>query len=96
MITKTVTADEARKNFADLMGEAKFGKGRIEVQRRGKTFCFIIGPDDMDLLEKLEEHFDNLEADEVAAAVRSGEEGTEDWRTAKERGYSGGDGATET
>jgi hypothetical protein len=49
--TKVVSADEARKNFAELLNTATYGNGRIQIMRRGKVAGFIIGPKDMAQLE---------------------------------------------
>jgi prevent-host-death family protein len=49
--TKVVTADEARKNFAELLNSATYGNERIQIERRGKVAGYIIGPKDMALLE---------------------------------------------
>ncbi len=51
MGTKVVTADEARKNFAELLNSATYGNERIQIERRGKVAGYIIGPKDMALLE---------------------------------------------
>ncbi len=46
-----VSADEARKNFAELLNSATYGNERIQIERRGKVAGYIIGPKDMALLE---------------------------------------------
>ena len=51
MGTKVVSADEARKNFAELLNSATYGNERIQIERRGKVAGYIIGPKDMALLE---------------------------------------------
>ena len=51
MGTKVVTADEARKNFAELLNSATYGNDRIQIERRGKVAGYIIGPKDMAILE---------------------------------------------
>ncbi len=51
MGTTIVTADEARKNFAELLNSATYGNERIQIVRRGKVAGYIIGPKDMALLE---------------------------------------------
>lgn len=53
MGTKVVTADEARKNFAELLNSATYGNERIQIERRGKVAGYIIGPNDMALLESM-------------------------------------------
>jgi prevent-host-death family protein len=40
---KTVSAAQARNNFADLIGEAHFGDEAFIVERLGKPFAVILG-----------------------------------------------------
>ncbi len=81
--TKTVTADEARKNLSDLLSTATYANGRIEIQRRGKTAGFIIGPNDMALLEVLEDRYDAEEARAAMAEIERGEDEVILWEEAK-------------
>ncbi len=46
MGTKVVSADEARKNFAELLNSATYGNERIQIVRRGKVAGYITGPKD--------------------------------------------------
>lgn len=83
MTTKTVTADEARKNLSELLSTATYASGRIEIQRRGKTAGFIIGPDDMALLEMLEDRYDAEEARAAKAEIERGEDEVIPWDQVK-------------
>ena len=85
MITKVVSADEARKDFANLLSTATYASGRIEIQRRGKTAGFIIGPEDMELLEIFEDRYDADEARAAKAEIESGEDEMIPWEEAKEK-----------
>ncbi len=85
MTTKTVTADEARKNLSELLSTATYANGRIEIQRRGKTAGFIIGPDDMALLEMLEDRYDAEEARAAMAEIERGEDEVILWEEAKKK-----------
>jgi prevent-host-death family protein len=40
---KSVSAAQARNNFADLIGEAHFGDETFVVERLGKPFAVIMG-----------------------------------------------------
>ncbi len=85
MTTKTVTADEARKNLSELLSTATYANGRIEIQRRGKTAGYIIGLDDMALLEMLEDRYDAEEARAAMAEIERGEDEVILWEEAKKK-----------
>lgn len=83
MKTKIVTADEARKNLSELLSTAAYAGGRIEIRRRDKVAGYLIGPEDMKLLEALE---DRLDAEDAAAALAELERGEDElipWKKAK-------------
>jgi PHD/YefM family antitoxin component YafN of YafNO toxin-antitoxin module len=83
LTTKTVTADEARKNLSELLNAATFANGRIKIQRRGRVAGYLIGPADMKLLEAFEDRYDAKEAMEALAALERGEDEALDWEEAK-------------
>lgn len=56
---------EARKNLADVINSAQYGKERIILTRHGKEVAGIISIDDLNLLEKLEDRLDLQEAIEI-------------------------------
>ncbi|MBI3127928.1 MAG: type II toxin-antitoxin system Phd/YefM family antitoxin [Candidatus Tectomicrobia bacterium] len=83
MKTRIVTADEARKNFSELLNTATYSGDRVEIRRREKVAGYLIGPEDMRLLEALE---DRLDAEDAAAALSElerGEDETIPWKKAK-------------
>lgn len=83
MKTKVVTADEARKNLSELLSTAAYAGDRIEIRRRDKVAGYLIGPEDMKLLEALE---DRLDAEDAAAALAELERGEDEivpWKEAK-------------
>lgn len=83
MKTKIVTADEARKNLSELLNTAAYAGDRIEIRRRDKVAGYLIGPEDMKLLEALE---DRLDAEDAAAALAELERGEDEivpWKEAK-------------
>ncbi|MEE9257483.1 MAG: type II toxin-antitoxin system Phd/YefM family antitoxin [bacterium] len=88
MTTRTVTADQARKELSDLLGAALHANARFEIQRHGKTAGYLIGPEDMKLFEKLEEMYDNMEADAALAELERGEDETVPWEDAKKELYA--------
>ncbi len=46
MITKRMTAKEARDNFTDLLGAVYYGKEPIIVEKKGRPFAVVISPDE--------------------------------------------------
>lgn len=54
MADRIVSADDARKNFAELLNIANFGNERIQIRRRGKVAGYLIGAKDMARLESLD------------------------------------------
>ncbi len=56
---------EARKNLAEVINSAQYGKERIILTRHGKEVAGIISIDDLNLLEKLEDRLDLHEAIEI-------------------------------
>lgn len=53
MITKTMTAKEARDNFTDLLGAVYYGKEPIVVEKKGRPFAVVINPDEYKRLQKM-------------------------------------------
>ncbi|NHZ86464.1 MAG: type II toxin-antitoxin system prevent-host-death family antitoxin [Planctomycetia bacterium] len=56
---------EARKNLAEVINSAQYGKERIILTRHGKDVAGIISIDDLNLLEKLEDRLDLQDAIEI-------------------------------
>ncbi len=56
---------KARKNLADVINSAQYGKERIILTRHGKEVAGIISIEDLNLLEKLEDRLDLQEAIEI-------------------------------
>ena len=54
----TLTAAEARDNFAELLNRVSFRQERILVTRHGKGLVAVISVDDLEQLEALEEMVD--------------------------------------
>lgn len=59
-----ISTTEARAHFSELINRVSFGKERIQLERQGKALAAIISLEDLQLLEKLEDEIDILEADE--------------------------------
>jgi prevent-host-death family protein len=65
---------DARKDLADILNRAAYGKERVILTRRGKDVAAIIPMDDLNALESMEDRADLLESDQVLARVRAGAE----------------------
>lgn len=91
MDTRTVTADQARKELSGLLGAAQHANARFEIVKHGKTAGFIIGPEDMKLFEALEDHVDNEEVDRLLAEIESGKDEVIPWSQAKKELAEGED-----
>lgn len=62
-------ASKARQKFADILNAVGYKGKRVLLQRHGKSVAAVIPPEDLELLEALEDRMD-LEA--VRAALREG------------------------
>lgn len=51
----SITASEARDEFADVINRVAFGHERVTIRRRGKELVAVIPIEDLRLLERLEE-----------------------------------------
>ncbi len=57
MDTKTAMKD-ARDNLAELVNRSAYGKERIVLTRRGKGVAALVPMEDLEILEKIEDHLD--------------------------------------
>ncbi len=60
---------EARDRLADVIGCVQFGGERVTLQRRGKPVAVIVSVKDAEMLDRLEDHFDLMEAREALAEL---------------------------
>jgi prevent-host-death family protein len=67
---------DARKDLAELLNRAAYGKERLVLTRRGKEVAAIIPMDDLKILEAIEDHMDVTESDKILKRVRAGSEET--------------------
>ena len=65
---------DARKDLADVLNRAAYGKERVVLTRRGKDVAAIVPMDDLNVLEALEDHMDVTESEKILARVRAGSE----------------------
>lgn len=78
---ENITAADARKQLAELLSRAAYGKERFVVTRHGKEMGAIVPLEDLALIERLREF---AARQEVQAALREIEdEGTISWAAIK-------------
>ena len=62
---KRVSARDARRDFAELMGRAAYGNENIIIQRNGKDMVALISVEELQRLRDLEDWIDNHAADKA-------------------------------
>ena len=65
---------DARKDLADIVNRAAYGKERVVLTRRGKDVAAIVPMDDLDVLEAIEDRMDLAESEKTLGRVRAGSE----------------------
>jgi prevent-host-death family protein len=60
-IAASLSTREFRSDLASVMGRATYGHERIAVTRNGKVAAVVIGLEDLELLERLEDAADLAE-----------------------------------
>jgi len=53
MVTRRISAKEARDNFGDLLGSVHYGGQPVIVEKKGKPFAVVISPEDFEELQAL-------------------------------------------
>ncbi len=74
---KKVTTAEVRKNMAELLNRAAYGKERFVVTRHGKGLVAIVPLDEVTLLDRLRELLSKRDLEAALAAMN--ESGTRSW-----------------
>ena len=64
-MNKTITTGDARKNFADIVNTVAYGKEPVVLTRRGKEIAALISIEELQLLQKIEDHIDIEDAKKV-------------------------------
>jgi prevent-host-death family protein len=52
MLTRRMTAKQARDNFTDLLGLVYYGKESVIVEKKGRPFAVVISPKDFESYKK--------------------------------------------
>jgi len=60
---KIISYKNARQNYAEIGNCVDYGKDRIVITRRDKPLAALIPAEDIELIEVIEEFFDNCDAD---------------------------------
>ena len=74
---KKVTTAEARKNMADLLNRAAYGKERFVVTRHGKGLVAIVPLEEVTLLDRLRSLLSKKDLEAALTAID--ESGTRSW-----------------
>ena len=53
MVTKRISAKEARDNFGDLLGSVRYGGQPVIVEKKGKPFAVVISPEDFERFQEI-------------------------------------------
>jgi len=67
---------DARKDLAEILNRAAYGKERVVLTRRGKDVAAIVPMDDLAILEAIEDHMDVAESEKTLERVKRGSEKT--------------------
>ncbi len=62
---KTITTADARKNFADIVNTVAYGKEPVVLTRRGQEIAALISIEELQLLQKIEDHIDIEDANKA-------------------------------
>ncbi len=57
-MNKTITTADARKNFADIVNTVAYGNEPVILTRRGQKIAALISIEELQLLQKIEDHID--------------------------------------
>lgn len=71
-LSRSVTTAALRDELADVVGRVSYGRERVGVTRHGKLAAVVIGIDDLELLEALEDARDAAELRAAHAADDGG------------------------
>jgi len=70
---KEVTTAEARKNMAELLNRAAYGKERFVVTRHGKELVAIVPLEEVTLLDRLRTLLSSKDCEAALAAMHESE-----------------------
>ncbi len=76
-----VSAAKIRNDFSNVVNRVAFGKERFIINRRGKNLAAVIPVEDLELLQKIEDGIDLIDARNALKEART--KGTKFWSTLK-------------
>lgn len=81
---RSITASEARDEFAEIINRVAYGGERIVIRRREKELAAVIPMEDLRLLERLiEQEEDRLDAEAARKALADPDDETVPWEEAR-------------
>ncbi len=81
---RSITASEAREEFAEIINYVAYGGERIVIRRREKELAAVIPMEDLRLLERLiEQEEDRLDAEEARKVLADPNDETVPWEEAR-------------
>ncbi len=69
-----ISTVEARRNFAEIINRAAYGKERVALKRRRKIIAYVVPVDDVRALEAIEDEIDAEVARKALEDLRAGRE----------------------
>ncbi len=79
----TISVTDARDEFAELVNRVAYGHERIVLARRGRSLAALVPPEDLALLEMLENEIDIASARAALADPTNAE--PLDWSAVRDR-----------
>ena len=81
----TITAEQARRMWSEIVSRARYNKERTLITSHGKKAAAIVSVQDLELLEMVIEEFERREdvAQAIAALEEVKTEGTLSWEDVK-------------
>ncbi|HET7481210.1 MAG TPA: type II toxin-antitoxin system Phd/YefM family antitoxin [Rubrobacteraceae bacterium] len=81
---RSITASEARDEFADVINRVAYGGERVVIRRREKELAAVIPMEDLRLLERLiEQEEDRLDAEAARKALADSDDEAVPWEEAR-------------
>ena len=71
---ETLNTSGARERLAEVLNRVAYAKDRVRITRRGKAIAAVVPIEDLELIERLEDQLDLLEAEK--ALTEAGRKGT--------------------
>ena len=71
MLTRRISAKEARNNFSDLLGSVRYSGDPVIVEKKGRPFAVLISPEDFERFQLIAKE----RLSETVKAIRQDNEG---------------------